>query len=278
MVRTLIFLLLVLLGPGKVWAGPSRMPAEHVKDTPGPSSAASPWPGGPSSLPYNMPADWRSLRDRALALPGVNEMIIAFQARGYVRRADRDTAYTQFGRSGAVLSFEIPGVPIDVRQPVVIVHSQAVHIVEAGGWFPITVVGGMVAKDSVVGLDHVPVLDRSLGSEPMLVIQRLQTSAGIISTEDAGAPYKAYYTMRELSDDPIGAIRRFLPTVSQQTAQWWYGLCDRVERGAMAGLISGGLVGTAGGARGMGRGMLWGTLAGGISEAANYIFEHYYDD
>lgn len=258
---------------------PQRIPAE----VPPPESFVpprmdSPWQGGIASLPYNVPVTWQALRSHALGLGGVNEMIAAFQARGYVRRPDLDTAYTHLGRSGVILGFEIPGAPVQERQPVVIVHSQAAYVAELRGWFPVTVVGGMVARDSVVQDSiHVPVLDRSAGSDPMLVIQRVESGGGPLGTEDMGTPFKAYYTMRECAENPVNAIRHFIPTVSEQTASWWYGLCDRVESGILQGMMGGGAIGAAGGSRGMARGIGWGMLGGALSEATGYIIDHPYD-
>jgi len=160
-------------------------------------------------------------------------------------------------------------VSVFEKQPVLIVHSQAVFF--AGeGWVPVTAIGGVVARDSVVNDTlHLPVVDHGAGDAPMLVCQHIEAAPNQIGTDDVGTMLNGIYSMREFSRDAEGTIRSYLPRMTDDEVKWWDEFCTAVEVGAVSGMVSGGIVG---GPPGMALGLLGGTGGGG----AAYVLTHPY--
>ena len=100
MLRMLVLTVLLSGFAGGAWSGTRR--AETFDETP-PGGVVLPsflsvWGGGPSSLPYNGGVPWSAIASHASTLAGVGEVMDEFSSRGYIRRADKDTAITGEGR------------------------------------------------------------------------------------------------------------------------------------------------------------------------------------
>jgi hypothetical protein len=122
---------------------PGAPPPEGGEGLP---SFYSVWDGGPHSLPYNGTTSWQDVVQHALSMNAVQLAMNEFSTRGYVRRADRDTARSVPGGSLAVIMYEKPG-QVD-KCPFVMVASEAMYLASCGGWVPSTQVLGGVLTDS----------------------------------------------------------------------------------------------------------------------------------
>jgi len=107
------------------------------------------WYGGPNSLPIG-----NANRDEALshayAMGPVQPLIQEFLNRGYIRTPQEDEAILQPNLTVVAVTFQKPGTPTSVRQPVILIASKKI-----GDYFVSQVYGGVVGGDDPNGQLHV---------------------------------------------------------------------------------------------------------------------------
>lgn len=104
------------------------------------------YPGGEQALPYGN-NDAAGVLAHARSMSAVNGAIATLQTRGYIRRPDADGSGTQLGGSFAFIAFEKPGSPINERQPLLVVATQAIEI-SGIGYRPATQIYAAMFADS----------------------------------------------------------------------------------------------------------------------------------
>ncbi|HTK31401.1 MAG TPA: hypothetical protein VL332_05510 [Candidatus Saccharimonadaceae bacterium] len=247
-------------------------PLDHSAVAPLPYITSA-WGGGPNSLSYNVMFDPATIVNQARALAGVDIVIQEFLSRGYIRRADHDTAFTGTGRSVAILSFQRPGVDMGVEQPFIIVESRAIFRQDENGWLPATMIIGGLAKDS----SGVPVREDLPGEPPVAVV----AIAGQSFTDpqlgvmDLGHAYLAAYSMQEWAN--VSAVSSHQGRKTNEEKLWWDGY---LEEGTMSAIAGGGIGGVIGlcttGPGGFPAGVGWGAFSGFTEGVLHYMFTHPY--
>ena len=263
---------------------PARYPAddEHTElGSPGPSfvvpSMYSTWIGGPTSLPYNNGASSQTLVSHALTIDGVQEVISAMLARGYVRRADGDTGFTGSGRSTVIISFEKPGVPLQEQQPFVYVSSFAIYRQDWNGFIPVTMVMGASASDSA----GYPVHRNDPNMPPIGLVSIVDANFhdAVAGDEDIGDTYRLAYSIQPWMYDPnspygISFVHYQMRMLTEEQL-WWGGLAGAVTAGALAGSISGAVWGAQRGPY-VFPSVLFGAFSGASGGAVQYQLTHRY--
>lgn len=285
------FIALLLCALGALAAGPPAHAApSRVEVTyspplsyPGPNivlpALTSTWNGGPTSLPYNSGATSEQLVSHALSIAGVQQVMDALSAQGFLRRPDGDAGFTGVGRSTVIVSFQRPGVPIEEEQPFVYVSSFAIYRRDWNGFIPVTMVMGASAADSAGW----PVVRPDPNMPPIGLVSIVDQSFhdSELGEQAIGDAYKAAYSIQPWVYDagsPTGV--RFLHTETRTTsaeANWWWDYGEAVTMGAINGSAWGGLWGASrGGVPGMGSGALWGAFSGASTAAIRYQLENPY--
>ncbi len=288
--KMLITLLLVACHAGisAAGVGPSKLPTDDpppLLANPGGGfvlpSITSTWNGGPTSLAYNNGTSSETLVSQALSIAGVQQVMSALAARGYIRRADADTGFTGTGRSTVILAFEKPGVPPAEQQPFVYVSSFAIYRQDWGGYIPVTMVMGGSASDSA----GYPVYRSDPTMPPVGLVSIVNTAFtdGVAGVENEGEVYAFAYSIQPWMYDPGSPVGiTFVhnePRSDVDEAIWWAGYGDAVTKGALVGGISGGIWGAArGGAPGILPGALWGAFSGASTAAMMYQLRNPYPE
>jgi len=230
----------------------------------------SSWHGGPNSLPYNVAgAPYTLYVDHALGLQGVQLAMEEFGRRGYLRRADMDTAFTSPGTSVVVIAYEQPGRDPMERQPIVFAQSFAVEYPD--GWWPVTAISGMVVRDSSATDDHVSVIcpeDSTFTVVAVAPQSALQLMGIIDSTEPPGwYSVPGAWSMREAMFD--AAWRCALTNFNLGAAYWGAVLQSGAWKAADAALF------TAAGARALPPGARLGMVGGAmVAGMGSGILDH----
>jgi hypothetical protein len=231
-------------------------------------SQVSAWQGGPNSLPYNwIWMTWDQIRNHAEMLDGVQPALQEFANRGYIRRADLDTAYTSPGVSAVVLAFEKPGEDPRVEQPIILVQSFAVEYPD--GWWPVTMIGGMIVRDSVANGTHIPALT---GDAVLSVVQYETTNGGPIGPEgpDWDVIVAGVFSMKEAA---FMYARNYAARMTADEREWWDAALQGASWEVLKGFWTGGIGGWVA-SRGTVVGALIGAGAGGAAGAGNGLIDY----
>jgi hypothetical protein len=272
-----VAVLTLALYAGAAHAGVSRVgtqdapPIDHSAVAPLPYITSA-WGGGPNSLPYNTVTDPSTIVDHARSLSGVDLVVQEFLARGYIRRADHDTAFTATGRSLAILSFQKPGVPMGVEQPFIMIESRAIFRVDENGWLPATMIIGGLAKDS----SGVPVLE-SVPSEPPVGVVSIVSQAftdpqyGVMEVGDA---YRNSFSMQEWARQI--EVSRHEKRENVEEKLWWEGYVHAGTDAALKAMVVGGVASLFTGPWGIPAGVAIGAFSGFSEGVFNYMATHPY--
>ena len=123
---------------------------KYIEDETRPGGAPNGvWMGGPNSLPIG-----NGSRDEALthayAMGPVQPLVQEFLTRGYIRTPQEDEAILQPNLTVVAITFQKPGTPTSVRQPVILIASKKI-----GDYFVSQIYGGLVGGDDPNGQLHV---------------------------------------------------------------------------------------------------------------------------
>jgi hypothetical protein len=277
--RTFIALLLLLL-PTSLFAadlytttpmkrrGPNDPAPVAPKALP---SVLSSWSGGAHSLPYNTTMNWQQIISHAMTMRGVQIAQQEFLDRGYIRRADLDTAYSNVGQSVVSLGFEKPGRGIAEEQPVITVMTTAFFygLDEWGTeqWWPVSTIGALVVRDSIApdGI-HAPAL---VADECAMV--------NVIPPADAAFPPGHSMQWAFSGTEMPGAMGTDYWINRMEQGQWWRGLLADVSWIVLDGGLAGGVGSViARGGVGFLPGLGAGAAVGAIHATIQYVRTHPY--
>jgi hypothetical protein len=247
-------------------------------------SYASEWGGGTNSLPFNNGSSPTQIVAHALVLGSTQLLMSEFDQRGYIRRADKDTAYTYIGVSWAIIAYEKPNVAITQEQPTIFIETTCTYQPSAGGWVPTTMAIAGVMADScgrlvprMTGVDA-PVAAAAVYDFPlnyMVGPDGLVRDSTVVPPEVDGGPDgpMAWGGFSGKEGGPgTHPVRKQDPEVNA----WWIGLCVEANYNANAYIAYGGMLGWVGGPDGACVGAAMGSAFGWMYGAGEYMIHNPY--